>query len=471
MSDLSEELLLSRIKKGKKVLQKSKRLKEIVDFRSNDDVYVERKNGLKSTLIIDRQDQEINTLKQLFLDDVNWETTLNYTGVFKRHIHTVKEGIAEMVHYCINEVFGFAQSIISSLRCLYMFYYKKTTSTFGQLFANFCHIFLFLYPFASFAYQRIKNRILRNVVYAFYVIKRILSWKKSVVITDLPKEIKWEIIKHLDFKSASKLCRLLNIDHSDCLLYHKFFLYWPVKKVEFGIINWIFKIIGWLFYQPYERNFTEIDIWTVSYAVEQMIGSNEKKFSALVRNEEFRKYIGDEIVLALSCKYGELSIVCNLIGDSINDPSIGMDYALRWAAYKGHAEIIKLLLKDTRVDPSIDNNKPLISACENGHVAAVDILLRHSTVDPSSQSNYAIEKACYNGHQEIVRRLLQDPRVDPTASRNYCLKLACKRNHIEVVRILLCDSRVRPREEDYKMIQRLIQRQSKKNALIVESRV
>lgn len=392
----------------------------------------------------------------------------NTINMLHRHTQRLKIRISESIRYFATGIYGFAQKICSRFKTKLKNYistirniYTSTTSIIKQMFSIIQYLILITYPYALYFYLRMKKQSWRRLVLAFHVIRRIVTWKKSVRISDLPVEIHWEIVKHLDYKSASRFCKVMNICEFDCLQYHQFFIHPPVKAQNYGIINFVFTMIGWLFYQPQEEPSTEVDIWSVSYILEKMIGKNEEKFSILVRNEKFRQYVGDEIVLALACKYGQRSIFCQLITDSNNDPSIGMDFAIRWAAYKGEAEIIKLLLKDDRVNPSIDNNKPFISACEHGHVDAVDALLTHSAVDPASQSNYAIEKACYNGHEGVVRRLLKDPRVDPTASRNYCLKLACKRNHIGVVQILLSDSRIRPGEEDYKFIRRLLQRQNK----------
>lgn len=80
-------------------------------------------------------------------------------------------------------------------------------------------------------------------------------------------------------------------------------------------------------------------------------------------------------------KRNDVKEVIELLNDSMVDPSIDYNYAIRWASDKSHLEIVKL-------SPSDESN-----------------------LGPSDGNSYAIVFASEKGHLEVVKSLLEDPRV------------------------------------------------------------
>ena len=129
-------------------------------------------------------------------------------GALYRHIQKITLWTAERMH----RICGFVQKLSASLKKTIMAYvltignlYTEITDIIRQLLSIAHYILVITYPFALYLYQRVKKRISRSVILTFYVIRRAVSRKKSST------EIKREIVKHLDYKSAFRFCRVLDI--------------------------------------------------------------------------------------------------------------------------------------------------------------------------------------------------------------------------------------------------------------------
>lgn len=140
--------------------------------------------------------------------------------------------------------------------------------------------------------------------------------------------------------------------------------------------------------------------------------------------------------------FGHFDVVDLLLQDSLFDPSVDNNYAIRKASTNEHTDIVKLLLQDPRVNPAAHENEAIRFSSLNGHVDVVDLLLQDSRVDPSAKDNGALYLASSYGHLKVVERLLEDPRVDPTANNFSAIRMAFGSGYTDLAILLLQHSRV-----------------------------
>jgi len=174
---------------------------------------VNRKDGpweptvlLEKTPLPSSKVKDTSIFRQL-LSNIYSYSVKHSVGALYRHIQKITLWTAE------HRICGFVPKLSASLKKTITAYiltianlYTEITDIFRQLLSIVHYILVITYHFALYLYQRVKKRISRCVILAFYVIRRAVSRKKSST------EIKWEIVKHLDYKSASRFCRVLEID-------------------------------------------------------------------------------------------------------------------------------------------------------------------------------------------------------------------------------------------------------------------
>ena len=199
-------------------------------------------------------------------------------------------------------------------------------------------------------------------------------------ILDLPLEMKWEIIKYLNLKTALKYCIVLKLPREIAYRNH-------MLEIEI------------------------IDIWQWVNLIQVKTDSNPKYFEALLQNSNWKHYFGQEETFTLAAGAGLIQKVKQLLQDSKVDPSCFYNFPIILSSKNARLEVVQLLLDDKRVDPSDRFNSALRLACENGHLSIVNLLLQNEKVDPSDLNNSAIKAALSNKHLDIVNRLLQDSRI------------------------------------------------------------